>query len=117
MAAGDGQVRAEHGHGGDPKWQRGGQCRILSGSRISSVERRPGRMTDQLQTLLQILLDLARLAGGLVYLALGSAMLIAWVAWWLFAVNWKKAWPVLAEGAWAPLVLLILVGALVWSRL
>src|SRR5437763_1131546 len=27
------------------------------------------------------------------------------------------AWPVLAEGAWVPVVLLMLVGALAWSRI
>jgi len=46
--------------------------------------------------------------------------LIPWVLWtvfWLLAVNWKKVWPVLAEGAWAPLVLLILTSAMVWARI
>lgn len=52
-----------------------------------------------------------------------SALLLAllpwalWAAWWLWAVNWKKLWPALAEGAWAPVVLLMIVAALVWSRL
>src|SRR4051794_15403630 len=40
-----------------------------------------------------------------------------WMAFWLWAVDWKKVWPVLAEGAWAPCVLLILIAALVWSRI
>src|SRR5687767_8224128 len=40
-----------------------------------------------------------------------------WMAFWLWAVNWKKVWPTLAEGAWAPCVLLILIAALVWSRI
>src|SRR5205809_911165 len=40
-----------------------------------------------------------------------------WAAWWLWAVNWKKLGPVLREGAWAPVLLLILVAALVWSRI
>lgn len=48
---------------------------------------------------------------------LPAALLILWVAWWLWAVNWKKAWAVLAEGGWAPLILLMLMVALVWSRL
>jgi hypothetical protein len=39
-----------------------------------------------------------------------------WMAFWLFAVNWKKLWPVLAEGAWVPVVLLGLISASVWSR-
>jgi hypothetical protein len=44
-------------------------------------------------------------------------LLIAWIVWWLWAVNWKHAWPVLARGGWAPLVLLMVMAALVWSRL
>lgn len=35
--------------------------------------------------------------------------------WCLFAVNWRKAWPVLAAGGWAPLVLIGIMGAAVWS--
>ena len=40
-----------------------------------------------------------------------------WVVLWLCAVNWQKLWPVLAQGAWAPAVLLFLICAVVWSRL
>jgi low affinity Fe/Cu permease len=40
-----------------------------------------------------------------------------WIIWWLWAANWQKLWPVLAGGAWAPAVLLFLMGAVVWSRL
>ncbi len=40
-----------------------------------------------------------------------------WMAYWLWAVNWKKTWPVLRMGAWLPVVLLILVSAGVWSRI
>src|SRR5437763_14501919 len=40
-----------------------------------------------------------------------------WAAWWLWAVNWKKAWPVLARGAWVPLALLAVVSAGAWSRI
>lgn len=43
--------------------------------------------------------------------------LLLWMAFWLFAVNWKKVWPTLAEGAWAPCVLLGLISAFVWSRI
>lgn len=37
------------------------------------------------------------------------------VVWFLLAVDWKKAWPVLAAGGWAPLVLIGLMGAYVWT--
>jgi hypothetical protein len=40
-----------------------------------------------------------------------------WCAWWLWGVNWKKAWPVLSRGAWVPVLLLIILAALVWSRI
>jgi hypothetical protein len=36
--------------------------------------------------------------------------------WMLFAVNWRRAWPVLAAGGWLPLVLLGLMAGYVWSR-
>jgi hypothetical protein len=42
--------------------------------------------------------------------------LIAGLAiWCLWAVNWRRAWPVLAAGGWAPLVLIGLMAAAVWS--
>lgn len=40
-----------------------------------------------------------------------------WCAWWLWGVDWSKLWPVLARGAWAPVVLLMLVSGVVWARL
>ncbi len=40
-----------------------------------------------------------------------------WCAWWLWAVNWQRAWPVLARGGWAPALLLMALATLVWSRL
>lgn len=40
-----------------------------------------------------------------------------WVIWWLWAVNWQKLAPVLRTGAWAPILLLMLIAASVWSRI
>jgi len=40
-----------------------------------------------------------------------------WCVWWLFAVNWRKAWPMLAEGGWAPAVLLMVVSSLAWAMI
>lgn len=42
---------------------------------------------------------------------------IVWAAWCLWGVNWKKTRHFLACGAWAPAVLLILLIAIVWSRI
>jgi hypothetical protein len=44
------------------------------------------------------------------------ALLILFVAWWLWGVNWRNAWPALAEGGWMPLVLVGIMAAYVWSR-
>ena len=48
---------------------------------------------------------------------LGLAPCLLWCAFWLWAVKWKKAWQVLGQGGWAPLVLLVLIAAAVWSRI
>ena len=69
------------------------------------------------QSLWQIVIILGDLVVQLLALAMHWSLLIVWVAWWLLAVNWTKTWQVLARGAWAPLVLLMLVSALVWSRI
>lgn len=47
----------------------------------------------------------------------GWSLLLFWVAWWLWGVNWPRAWAYLREGAWVPFVLAGVVGALVWSQL
>jgi hypothetical protein len=44
-------------------------------------------------------------------------LLLGWLAWWLWGVNWKQAWLVLGQGAWLPLLLLLITTALVWSQL
>jgi hypothetical protein len=69
------------------------------------------------ETLLQLLTALGQLIVELLRLGLVYSLLIAYVAWWLCAVNWQKMWPTLARGAWAPVVLLMFVAALAWSRI
>jgi hypothetical protein len=44
-------------------------------------------------------------------------VLVPWVLWWLLAVNWRKAWPMLAEGGWAPVVLLMLMTSMAWAMI
>ena len=72
---------------------------------------------DIIQTLYSLLVNLWTLGEQLFQLGVGHALLIVWVAWWLGAVNWKKAWPILARGGWVPVTLLVVVGAFVWSRI
>ena len=74
-------------------------------------------VTQLFQTLREILPLLLKLVGEVLRLTLHWWLLLLWIAWWLKGVNWQKAWPVLARGAWVPLVLVNLMGALVWSRL
>src|SRR5688572_26569554 len=38
-----------------------------------------------------------------------------WCAWWLWGVNWPKAWQVLARGGWVGVVLVVFASALAWS--
>jgi hypothetical protein len=69
------------------------------------------------QTLAHLFQDLAQLVRlSLAFLASWS-LLIVWIVWWLWGVNWRRCWAALAQGAWAPAVLLLLLLALVWSRL
>jgi hypothetical protein len=65
----------------------------------------------------QLVLALWGLAYYLGSLALYWLVPIAWIAWWLFAVNWNKAWPALRSGAWVVVVLVVLTVAMVWAQL
>jgi hypothetical protein len=49
--------------------------------------------------------------------ALQWLLAAAWFAWWLWGVNWSKTWPVLRQGAWVGLVLIVITSALVWSQM
>jgi hypothetical protein len=73
---------------------------------------------------MEIMKPLVELGGALgtllvefLKLAVAWSPLIAWVAWWLWAADWRKLWPTLAQGAWLPVVLLSIMVALVWSAL
>ncbi len=52
---------------------------------------------------------------SLLVLILPWTPLLAWVAFWLLAVNWVKLRDVLLRGGWIGVVLLGLVMVLVWS--
>jgi hypothetical protein len=74
-------------------------------------------MMEFWDTLWQLIVNLATLAGLVLGLAQHWLLLIVWVVWWLFAVDGRQARAVLARGAWAPAVLILLVAAFVWSRI
>lgn len=72
---------------------------------------------DVFQSLIEVGAAVGTLAWGLLSLLLAAWLLLLWVAWWLWGVDWAKAWGVLAQGGWVPLVLLVTLGALVWSQI
>lgn len=72
-----------------------------------------------MEALLQSVVDLL-LAAWQVLIALLAVMapwtpLVAWVAFWLLAVDWVKLRRVLVSGGWIGLVLIGLVAALAWG--
>ena len=72
-------------------------------------------MVDILNTSIQLVVTLATLIVEIGSLALRHALVITWVAWWLWGVNWSKAWGALARGGWVGVVLLTLIAAATWS--
>jgi hypothetical protein len=74
-------------------------------------------VVEIIQTLTQLVITLGTLIVEIGALALRHALLIVWVAWWLGAVNWSKAWGALARGGWMVVALLTIVSALVWSAI
>jgi hypothetical protein len=67
-------------------------------------------------TLAQLFESFFLLLGLVIRYLLPWTLLIIWIVWWLLAVNWKRCGAALRAGGWAPVVLLGLVAALVWSR-
>ncbi|MFO0867209.1 MAG: hypothetical protein U0744_21650 [Gemmataceae bacterium] len=70
-----------------------------------------------LQSFWELLTVLGNIGRELGDVALRHSLWIIWIAWWLWAVNWRKGWAVLREGGWAPLVLLVVLTATVWSAI
>jgi len=68
-------------------------------------------------TLLELFQVVLSLAAELLLLFSRWILAILWIAWWLFAVDWRKLWPALAAGAWAPFVLLGLLAAIAWTAI
>ncbi|GIW83100.1 MAG: hypothetical protein KatS3mg105_4907 [Gemmatales bacterium] len=49
---------------------------------------------------------------------LGELLVLgAWIAWWLWGVNWNRAWGILQNGGWVPVVLLLVIAAAAWSQM
>jgi hypothetical protein len=74
-------------------------------------------MTELVNALQQVGVDLINVLSILARLAAPWWPVLVWIAFWLWVVDWRKLWPRLAEGAWAPLTLLGIMVALMWSSL
>jgi hypothetical protein len=74
-------------------------------------------MTDLWEPFVQLVNQLGIFLGLLLQHVFRWSLVIAWVAWWLWGVNWKRTWPVLAQGAWVPVVLVTITAAFVWSEI
>jgi hypothetical protein len=59
-----------------------------------------------------LVMDSVTAFGQIALALLPGGLLCAWCLW---AVNWKRAWPILAGGGWVAFVLLVVMGAKVWS--
>lgn len=72
-----------------------------------------------LQSLWNVFVALAGLVVAIVQFLIPWTPLIAWVAFWLLAVNWKKLYPILspARGGWIGVLLTALMTILIWSSI
>ncbi len=71
---------------------------------------------ELLTAVIDLLLALYDVLVALVRVFLPWTPLIAWVAFWTLAVNWKKLYRILVPGfGWIPLLLLMFVTILVWG--
>ncbi len=75
-------------------------------------------MSDTWDSLLeQLAVILSKMLEKLVQDAMGWSLLIVWLGLCLFGINWRKTWAVLAQGAWAPLLLGMVLVAMAWSQM
>lgn len=74
-------------------------------------------LSELISRLSETVSGLGGVLAWLIMFALAWSLVIAWVAWWLWGVNWTRARDALRHGGWIPVCLLIFVAALVWSRL
>jgi hypothetical protein len=74
-------------------------------------------MESLFQALLVFLASFLELFRALLGVLVPWTPLVAWIAFWLFAVNWTKLREVLARGGWIGVVLIALVAVLIWGNI
>lgn len=72
-------------------------------------------VVNLLESLVAVMRSLLDVVLALVQLILPWLPLLAWIGYWTFAVNWKKAWPILQRGGYIGLLLLMFLAVLIWG--
>lgn len=72
-------------------------------------------MENLLASLKELIIAVWNVADSLFFLILPWAPLIAWVAFWLLAVNWVKYRAVLLKGGWTGLAFVALMMIMIWG--
>ena len=72
-------------------------------------------MENMLNSLLELVIAVWNVIESLFRLVLPWTPLVAWVAFWLLAVNWVKYRAVLLKGGWTGLVFIGLMMILIWG--
>lgn len=74
-------------------------------------------MLELSQTLWLLVEVLFLLVQQVAALVLQYSLVLAWLAYALWGINWSRACSILTQGGWAPAVLLLVLMALVWSQI
>lgn len=70
---------------------------------------------EVLQSIWNVVVAVANLLVELVQFIAPWTPLLAWIAFWLLAVNWKVLYPILMKGGMIGVILTGLMAVLVWS--
>lgn len=72
-------------------------------------------MENLLNSLLELIIAVWNVVESLFHLILPWTPLVAWVAFWLLAVNWVKYRAVLLKGGWTGLAFIGLIMIMIWG--
>jgi hypothetical protein len=70
---------------------------------------------ELLDSLWNVIVAVALLVWALLLFLAPWTPLLAWIAFWLFAVNWRQLSPILMKGGWIGVLLIAWTAILVWS--
>lgn len=74
-------------------------------------------MLNLLESIVQLVMALWQVLASVVSLITPWVALLAWVGFWLFAVNWVKLRKLLLEGGWVGLLLMGFMAIVVWTAI